>query len=81
MSNPDNKPKTPFDQLHAQLAAFWSEMATFEQAAYDRAKAATADLAKLANDSFAYANQLTAEWRKVGLEATRRMTEQFSVKA
>jgi hypothetical protein len=78
MSNPETKPKTPFDHLHATLTAYWSEMASFEQAAYDRARSATADLAKLANESMTYAGQLAAEWRKLGLEATKKITEQFA---
>jgi len=75
---PTMKPETPFDQFHATMTAYWNELSAFEHTAYERAKAMSADLAKLATESFTYANQLAAEWRKLGLEATRKLTEQFA---
>lgn len=80
MTKPETPPtpKTPFDTAHATLAAYWDELARFENAAYERAKATTADFAKLANDAIVYASQLSAEWRKLSLETTKRITETFA---
>ena len=44
---------------------------------YDRARAATTDLAALAQESIAYVSSMTAEWRKMSVEATRRVAETF----
>lgn len=55
------------DAIHKILTSYWNELATYEQAAY-----------KLVTESMAYANQLAAEWRKLGLEATKKLTEQFA---
>ncbi len=83
MTKPDTNqtaqnPKTPFDSIHATVSSYWDELAKLENLVYERAKAATADFAKLTNDSIAYATQLSAEWRKLGLEATKRVTESFA---
>lgn len=72
-------PETPKpDPIHTMFTAYWNELSSFEAAAYERAKATTADLTKMASESFAYANQLAAEWRKLGLDAARKLTEQLS---
>jgi len=78
----------PFDQwaqiardnlsrLQSQINAYWDELAGYENAMYERARAATTDLAALAQESIAYASAMTAEWRKMSVEATRRVAETF----
>ncbi len=70
--------KETFTRVQSSIQGYWDEVASYENAAYDRAKTATSDLATLATDSLAYVNALTAEWRKASVEATRRVTETFS---
>lgn len=78
----------PFDQwtqlarehltrLQSQINGYWDELAGYENAVYERARAATTDLAALAQESIAYASAVTAEWRKMSVEATRRVAETF----
>jgi hypothetical protein len=45
-----------------------------------RARTAVNDLAKLASDSIGYAAQLSAEWRKMALDAGRRAADAFAPK-
>lgn len=78
----------PFDQwaqiardnlvrLQSTVNAYWDELAAYENAMYERARAATTDLAALAQESIAYASSMAAEWRKMSVEATRRVAETF----
>lgn len=66
-----------YETLHRSMKAYWDEMAAFENAVYERAKAATADIAALASESIAHAAALTTEWRKMTLEATRKFSDSF----
>lgn len=59
----------------ARLQSLYDELASWESKAYDRAKSAADQMAELANESFQYASKLTAEWRELTLEATRRSTD------
>lgn len=65
-------------RLQANVNAYWNELSTFENAMYERAKQATADLASLANESIQYVSALSAEWRKLSLDATRRFADQMT---
>lgn len=78
----------PFDQwtqaarenlnrLQSTINAYWDELAAYENAMYERARAATSDLASLAQESIQYVAALSAEWRKMSIEATRKVTETF----
>ena len=78
----------PFDQwaqvardnltrLQSQINGYWDEVASYENAMYERARAATTDLAALAQESIAYVSSMAAEWRKMSVEATKRITETF----
>jgi hypothetical protein len=78
-ANPVN-PFPHFDKLQRSINAYWDELAGYENAMYERARTTTADMAGLAKDSIAYAAALTEEWRRMSLEATRRMTAAFSAK-
>jgi hypothetical protein len=64
-------------RLQATINAYWDELASYENAMYDRARSATADLANLAQESIQYVATLSAEWRRMTLEATRRVTDSF----
>jgi hypothetical protein len=57
------------------------ELTGYEAVAVQRARAAVADLAKLATDSIDYCAKLSAEWRKLALETTRRAAEQAAPRA
>lgn len=63
--------------LH-RMQAFFDELAKLEGSQYERTRTAADEVAKLVGDTFSYANQMTNEWRKLTLEATRRSTEMFT---
>ena len=56
------------------------ELAVYEGVAMQRARTAVNDLAKLASDSIGYMAQLSAEWRKMALDAGRRAADAFAPK-
>ena len=65
------------DQI-ARTQGLMDELAVYESVAVQRARTAVADLAKLASDSIGYVSQLSAEWRKVALDAGKRAAEAFT---
>ncbi|KAB2902082.1 MAG: hypothetical protein F9K40_07970 [Kofleriaceae bacterium] len=67
------------DQI-ARTQGLMDELAVYESVAMQRARTAVNDLAKLATDSIGYMAQLSAEWRKLALEAGRRATDAFAPK-
>jgi len=68
------------DQI-ARTQAMMDELAVYESVAQQRARTAVNDLAKLAADSIGYVAQLSAEWRKLALEAGRRASDAFTPRA
>lgn len=64
-------------RMQATMNAYWDELAGYENAMYARARSASQDMANLAGESIQYVAQLTAEWRKMTVEATRRVAESF----
>lgn len=64
------------DQI-ARTQSLMDELAVYENVAIQRARTAVGDLAKLASDSIGYCAQLSAEWRKVALDAGRRAADAF----
>jgi hypothetical protein len=64
-----------------RVQSFYDELATFEAASYERAKAAGTQWAELVTDTVSYMAQMTAEWRTITLEATRRSGELLSPRA
>lgn len=64
------------DQI-ARTQGLMDELAVYESVAVQRARTAVGDLAKLASDSIGYCAQLSAEWRKVALDAGRRAADAF----
>jgi hypothetical protein len=67
------------DQI-ARTQSMMDELAVYEGVAMQRARTAVGDLAKLASDSIGYFAQLSAEWRKVALDAGRRAADAFGPK-
>ena len=57
------------------------ELAGYEAVAVERARAAVADLARMATDSLEYGARLSAEWRKLAVDTTRRVVEQTPPRA
>lgn len=68
------------DQIE-RTRALVDELAVYEGVAVQRARTAVNDLAKLAGDSIGYFAQLSAEWRKLAIDASRRAGEAFAPKA
>ena len=67
------------DQI-ARTQGLMDELAVYEGVAMQRARTAVNDLAKLTSDSIGYAAQLSAEWRKMALDAGRRAADAFAPK-
>lgn len=57
------------------------ELANYEGVAIARARTAVDELARLAGDSITYWAQLSAEWRKLSVEAVQRTADAFAPKA
>ncbi|MBP8807445.1 MAG: hypothetical protein KBG48_14400 [Kofleriaceae bacterium] len=68
------------DQI-ARTQAVMGELASYEGQAVTRARTAVDELSRLANDSITYVGQLSAEWRKLSLEAMQRTVDAFTPKA
>ncbi len=67
------------DQI-ARTQGLMEELSVYEGVAVQRARTAVGDLAKLTTDSIGYMAQLTAEWRKMALDAGRRAADAFGPK-
>ncbi len=65
------------DQI-ARTQGLMDELAVYEGVAMQRARTAVNDLAKLTSDSIGYVAQLSAEWRKLAIDAGRRATDVFA---
>jgi len=59
----------------ARLDAWMRELSVLEEAMVTRARATTAQLAQLTQDSIDYVAQLSAEWRKLAIDVTRRAND------
>lgn len=58
--------------------ALWDEYARLEAQGLAHSRTMVAEGAKMVGETLGYAAQLTAEWRKLSLEATRRALEMFT---
>ena len=68
------------DMMTAQTARFESmltEMERIEKERHERSVKALDDVTNLMKSSLSYQQQLTDEWRKLGLEAARKGAEAF----
>jgi hypothetical protein len=63
-----------FTDAQARAQAFSEEYAQLEAQMMARAKQAIETWAQLAQDALAYSSQLSAQARKIGLEATRKFS-------
>lgn len=68
------------DQI-ARTQQVMGELANYEGVAIARARTAVDELSRMANDSLTYWAQLSAEWRKLSLEAVQRTADAFTPKA
>jgi hypothetical protein len=64
----------------ARIEAMSEEAVKIEALGVERATANVDEAARLAKESFAYANQLAAAWRGMVLESFRRGAEMFAPK-
>ena len=78
-------PFDPFDQFSrysrmtqdsiARMQAFYDELAKLELKAYEAAKKNADHLGQMLSDTMDYATAMTAEWRKMSIEAVRKGTD------
>jgi hypothetical protein len=59
----------------ARMELAGAEIARVQEQALEQNRHAIDEMAKLSRDSFSYFGQLSAEWRKFTLEATRKAAE------
>lgn len=64
------------DQI-ARTQGMMEELAVYEGVAVQRARTAVNDLSKLAADSIGYLAQISAEWRRMALDAGHRAADTF----
>lgn len=62
------------DQV-ARVQQLQDDLARFEQKGIEQMRTAVDESAKIAKESINYLSQLTAEWRKLSIDATRRAAE------
>lgn len=59
----------------ARMDAWMRELSVLEAAMVARARATTQQMAQLTQDSIDYVAQLSAEWRKLAMDVTRRASD------
>jgi hypothetical protein len=69
------------DDHVVRVTAAWDEVAKLEGKGLEQAQSAVAELATMQKETLAYFGQLSAEWRKLGLEATKRTADFFTARA
>lgn len=69
------------DEQVSRFTAMGEEVAKLEQKGLEQVRTAVDEAAKMTKESFAYAAQLSAEWRKLALEATKRASELISARS
>jgi hypothetical protein len=70
--------KRMVDENTGRIESFYAEMAKVEDKGVHQMNAAIDESARLMKDSFAWYAELSAEWRKMALDATRRSAELFA---
>ena len=77
-------PMTVFGKLAedhmARVGALYEQLGTWEASATERATATIGQLSSMTSETLAYASALSAEWRKLTLEATRRGAAMFTAR-
>ena len=69
--------KRMVDEQTGRIESIYAEMAKVEDKGLAQMNAAIDESARLVKDSFAWYTELSAEWRKMTLDATRRSAELF----
>ena len=73
--NPQDAVRKMVDEQLARMAAGYEEAAKMEAKFLEGARTAIEESARMFKDSLAYATQLSAEWRKVSLDAAKRASQ------
>jgi septation ring formation regulator EzrA len=73
--------RTLAQEQQAHLATIATQLETFEAEGRARAESGALEYAKLVKESLRYGVQASAEWRKLMLEATRRVTDLVAPRA
>jgi hypothetical protein len=73
--------KKMIDDGVARWELMLGEVAKYEGQGVGQAKTAVEEMAKLQMDTLGYFGQLSSEWRKLSIDATRKATEIFTPKA
>lgn len=69
--------KRMVDEQTGRVESIYAEMAKVEDKGVERLHSAVDESARLMKDSFTWYSELSAEWRKMSLDATRRTAEMF----
>ena len=64
-----------------RLEQLYAQAAKYEGQAVAQVTATVDEVARLSKDTFSYYGQLSAEWRKLTLEAAKKTTERFTSQA
>lgn len=67
--------KRLMDEHTGRVESLYAEMGKIEDKGFERMSAVVDEGARLVKDSFAWYGELSAEWRKMTLDATRRTAE------
>ena len=67
--------KRMVDEQTGRVESLYAEVAKLEDKGIERMHAAVEESARLMKDTFTWYGELSSEWRKVTLDATRRAAE------
>ncbi|MCC7382842.1 MAG: hypothetical protein IT384_13480 [Deltaproteobacteria bacterium] len=73
--------RTMFEEQIKRIDGFYQDLANAEVKSAEQAKMAIDESAKLMKQTVEYSLKLSAEWRKLALETTRRAAEMMQPKA
>ena len=69
------------DDHVVRVTGAWDEAAKLEAKCVEQATSAIDELAKIQKETIAYFGNLTAEWRKLSLDATKRTADFFTARS
>lgn len=69
------------DDHVARVTGAWDEAAKVEAKGLEQAASAIDELAKIQKETLDYFGNLTAEWRKLSLDATKRTADFFAARS
>lgn len=69
------------DDHVVRITGAWDEAAKVEAKGLEQAASAIDELAKIQKETLNYFGNLTAEWRKLGLDATKRTADFFAARS